>query len=235
MSLHVDRGQAWTLTLDRPHRANALSADLVEDLLAVVDEAACARPLALVLRGNDRHFAAGFDLAGLEHQTDAALAGRFLRIGLLLERLLSAPHLTVAVVEGAAVGAGADLAAACDHRLAGPRATFRFPGAAFGVVLGTARLAALTGTVAWSGGAVVAAMDAGPLVTGTPADLDRVLVDWSRTSPDSRPALLAAARAGAGQQDRDAALASLARSVVVPGLRDRIAAYAGLTPTKEIA
>lgn len=159
MNVIVDRGPVWTVTLDRPARANALSADLVEALHASLDEADRVEPAALVLRGNARHFAAGFDLGGLADETDATLALRFLRIGGLLERLLVAPYPTVALVEGAAVGAGADLVLACDHRLVAPGVTLRFPGSAFGVALGTVRRAELGG--AWS--------------TGVPADLDAAL------------------------------------------------------------
>lgn len=201
MSLLLERGAVWTVTLNRPLRANALSADLVECLHAVLDAAAADRPAALVLRGNQRHFAAGFDLAGLDRETDASLALRFLRIGLLLERLLAAPHATVAVVEGAAVGAGADLVLACDHRLVDPSVTLRFPGSAFGVALGAGRRAELGER----------------LVTGTPADLDSALLGVPTRPP----------------HDPDAELAALARSVAVPGLRDRLAAYAASTLTKE--
>jgi len=224
MSLLLDRGPAWTVTLDRPERANALSADLVERLHEVLDDAERVRPLALVLRGGPRCFCAGFDLGGLDRETDGSLAFRFLRVGMLLERLAMAPYLTVAVVEGAAVGAGADLVAACDHRLAGPGATFRFPGAGFGVVLGTSRLAALTGGPGLVGGRPVLAGSAGGLVTGHPAALADLLEGWSLTDPTARSALLAAAR-GTGQQ-QDHALAALARSLAVPGLRDRLAAHA---------
>ena len=204
MSLLVDRGAAWTVTLHRPDRANALSAGVVEDLHDVLDEADEECPEALVLRGNQRHFAAGFDLGGLAHETDASLALRFLRIGLLLERLLSAPYTTVAVAEGAAVGAGADLVLACDHRLVDPSVTLRFPGSAFGVVLGARRRSEL-----------------GPhQVTGAPSSLAAAL----RAAPPVRPI-----------HDADAEVADLARSVAVPGLRDRIAAYADLTLEKEIA
>ncbi|MBM7519272.1 enoyl-CoA hydratase/isomerase family protein [Nocardioides nitrophenolicus] len=203
MSVLIERGDVWTLTLDRPERANALGAGLVEDLHRALDEAAAARPETLVLRGNARHFAAGFDLDGLAAETDASLAYRFVRIGLLLERLIAAPYRTVAVAEGAAVGAGADLVLACDHRLVGPARTLRFPGAAFGVALGGVRRRELG----------VA------LTTGVPADLPAVL-----TAPaPPRPA-----------HDGDAELAALARSVAVPGLRDRIAAYKAAL-TKESA
>ncbi|MCR1784941.1 enoyl-CoA hydratase/isomerase family protein [Nocardioides carbamazepini] len=202
-SLRLDRGDIWTVTLDRPERANALSADLVEALHDVLDEAAAARPEALVLRGNDRHFAAGFDLGGLAAETDATLALRFLRIGLLLERLIAAPYRTVAVANGVAVGAGADLVLACDHRLVDPAVTLRFPGAAFGVALGTVRRAEL---------------GAG-FVTGVPGALAEAL---AAESPPRLP------------HDTDAELAALARSVAVPGLRDRIAAYTAAL-TKESA
>ncbi|WP_170981485.1 enoyl-CoA hydratase/isomerase family protein [Nocardioides dongxiaopingii] len=202
--LRVTRGDVWTVVLDRPGRANALSAELVEALHTTLDEAERAAPQALVLRGNARHFAAGFDLGGLEHETDATLALRFLRVGVLLERLLAAPYVTVAVADGAAVGAGADLVLACDHRLVAPEVTLRFPGSAFGVALGTVRRAEL--------GAVPA--------TGVPADL----ADALRTPFSPRPS-----------HDSDAELAALARSVSVPGLRDRIAAHAARTLPKEHA
>jgi enoyl-CoA hydratase/carnithine racemase len=204
MSLIVDRGSVWTVTLNRPERANALSADLVEALHGVLDEAAATPPRALVLRGNARHFAAGFDLGGLDEETDASLALRFLRIGLLLERLLAAPYPTVALAEGAAVGAGADLVLACDHRLVDPAVTLRFPGSAFGVVLGATRRAAL----------------GAHLVTGSPTTLEEVL----RSARVARP-----------PHDADAELAALARSVAVPGLRERMAAYAAPALEKEPA
>jgi len=205
MTLLLDRGAVWTVTLDRPARANALSAGLVDDLHDLLDQAVAAQPDALVLRGNDRHFSAGFDLTGLDEETDATLSHRFLRIGLLLERLAAAPLPTVAVVEGAAVGAGADLVTHCDHRLVGPSVRLRFPGSAFGVRLGAERRRELGGSV----------------VTGRPADLPAVL--GSAALPH-RPA-----------HDPDRALADLARSVGVPGLHARLTAYAATTRTKEPA
>ena len=215
--LIVDRGPVWTVTLDRPTRANALSAELVEALHDVLDEAEAVRPFALVLRGNARHFAAGFDLTGLDLETDATLAHRFLRIGRLLERLATAPYLTVAVADGAAIGAGADLVVACDVRLVARGVTLRFPGSQFGVDLGVARRALL--------------QDYAGLVTGTPDQLDELLAEWVGWSAETRTGVLADRPA----HDLDADLAALARSVAVPGLRDRIAAYADRTLVKESA
>jgi enoyl-CoA hydratase/carnithine racemase len=52
---------------------------------------------------------------------------------------------TVALIQGAAYGAGADLAAACRYRIGLPDCRFKFPGSRFGVVLGTSHLAHLVG------------------------------------------------------------------------------------------
>jgi enoyl-CoA hydratase len=227
--LIVDRGPVWTVTLDRPTRANALSADLVEALHGVLDEAEVARPLALVLRGTQRHFAAGFDLTGLERETDATLAHRFLRIGLLLERLATAPYLTVAVADGAAIGAGADLVIACDARLVARGVTLRFPGPRFGVVLGATRRALLEDARPEER-ACEPRRDGG-LVTGTPDQLDELLSEWLGWSATARARMLV----DRPDHDADTELAALARSVAVPGLRDRIAAYADQTLTKESA
>lgn len=232
MSLRLHRGSVWQVELDRPERANALSAELVEQLHGVVRDAATARPLAVVVRGSARHFSAGLDVSGLGDETDGSLTYRLLRIGLLLERILTLPCLTVAVVEGAAVGAGADLALACDHRIGTSGASFRFPGAAFGAVLGTGRLAALAGSHrALDGGRrldAAAAARAGLLTElgdDPEAAVDGVVRTWATTSPLARPGLLQQARA----YDAERALAALARSVAEPGLRDRIASYVRTT------
>jgi enoyl-CoA hydratase/carnithine racemase len=64
----------------------------------------------------------------------------------LLDAVWRAPVRTVAIAQGRAWGAGADLFAACDLRIALSGASFRFPGAGFGIVLGTRRLAERVGT-----------------------------------------------------------------------------------------
>lgn len=235
VTLAVDRrGAAWEVRLDRPASANALSAALVDALHDLLDDVERAAPAVLVLRGNQRHFAAGFDLTDLDGETDASLALRFLRIGTLLDRVASLPCVTVSVVEGVAVGAGADLAAACDHRLALASATVRFPGAAFGVVLGTRRLAALVGgagALRLAAGSTVVAAEVPGLFTAVHLDspaLERGLAELvgtsSAASPRTRAELLAQTRHGVATTD--AALAALARSVSVPGLHGRISRYA---------
>ena len=129
------------VTLNRPGAGNSLSADLVAALEAVVEEGAVRRPRLMVLRGEGRHFCTGFDLSRLDEESDETLLARFCRIELMLQKVHRAPFPTLAIAHGRTVGAGADLFAACTHRLAAPGSQFAFPGASgFGLVLGTRRL-----------------------------------------------------------------------------------------------
>lgn len=221
-----------TVWLDRPDKGNALSNEAVAALEHAID-AAFADPAAhtLLLRGRGRHFCTGFDLSGLADETDATLRERFVALERLLQKVWHAPIRTAAFATGRAWGAGADLFAACDLRAAAPDATFRFPGSAFGIVLGTRRLTEIVG---WD--------RARPLVTegvmldaagGRAAGLVTEVVeddseDWMarRLSPPvaSRDTL-AALREAARADHRDADMAALVRSASIPGLKDRIERY----------
>jgi enoyl-CoA hydratase/carnithine racemase len=99
----------------------------------------------VVLRGRGRNFCTGLDLSDLETAGEGDLALRIIRIELLLQRIHALPVSTMAVAGGRVFGAGADLFAVCDHRVALAGSSFAFPGPAFGLVLGTARLAGLIG------------------------------------------------------------------------------------------
>jgi methylglutaconyl-CoA hydratase len=138
-------GAVIELVLNRPDKANALDARLVEALLVAVARAANSGARLLTLRGEGRHFCAGFDFSDLDQQSDGDLLHRFVRIEQLLQALHHAPLTTLALCHGSALGAGADLVAACDWRIAAPATRFRMPGLRFGIVLGTRRFAALVG------------------------------------------------------------------------------------------
>jgi enoyl-CoA hydratase/carnithine racemase len=147
--IHVGRtGDVVTVTLDRPRRANAINSELTERLLEVLDRASRDGTRAVVLRSDGKHFCAGFDMDGALEQSEGDLLLRFVRIEQLLQKLRAAPFLTIACVAGKAIGAGADIAAGCSHRLLDPGATMRFPGFRFGVALGTRHLASLIGAAA---------------------------------------------------------------------------------------
>ena len=134
-----------TLTLNRPDKANALDAVLVDALAAAVAAAHQDGTRLLVLKGNGRHFCAGFDFGGYETASEGELLQRFARIELLLQAVYHAPFATLALAQGRNFGAGVDLVLACGSRVAAPDAQFRMPGLKFGLQLGTRRLAARIG------------------------------------------------------------------------------------------
>jgi enoyl-CoA hydratase/carnithine racemase len=137
-------GPVSTVTLASPGSANALDATMVEALHEAVDAATENGTRVLVIEAEGRAFCAGLGLAGLIGETDASMLLRLVRIELLLEKLWYGPLLSVAVVRGAAAGAGADLVMATTVRYATAAASLRFPGSEFGAVLGVRRLAECT-------------------------------------------------------------------------------------------
>jgi enoyl-CoA hydratase len=226
-----------TLRLERPEKANALDAGMVEAIGEALDTVAAAPPRLLVLEGSGRNFCAGFDFTGYETASEGELLWRFVAIEQVLQKLRALPCVTVACVQGGAFGAGADMVAACTFRLGLPGARLRFPGFRFGLALGTRALAALVGQQAARevllSGAVIdhaRALEIG-LLTGLVDPVEgftpSVASLASRFGGLDTPSVLLALRNTDGRDavaaDRD--LADLVRSVVRPGLRQRIAAY----------
>lgn len=133
------------LTLVRPASRNALTPHLLDALEEALRFPSGIR--ALVVEGDGTAFCAGYDLDCLE--ADAA-AGRAPdgRIQHVLQRLEEVTVPSVAVVHGAAFGAGCELACACDFRLGSPEAVFCLPPLKLGIVYapdGMWRLARLIG------------------------------------------------------------------------------------------
>jgi enoyl-CoA hydratase len=226
-------GPLCRLTLNRPDRGNALGPAMVDALDAALTQAMQAGTRLLVLQGAGRNFCTGFDLAGLEQLTDAILLDRFIRVELILQRFHTAPFTTMAIARGRAYGAGADLFAACDRRIAEHAAVFAFPGSAFGLVLGTERLATRIGetaarTILLDGHEIPAtkALALGLASTAVEASEIEPLISAATTAatrlePVTVAELHTATRSGNG----DAALAALVRSAARPGLHARITAY----------
>ncbi|MCC6717551.1 MAG: enoyl-CoA hydratase/isomerase family protein [Acetobacteraceae bacterium] len=223
-----------TVTLNRPDRGNALDEALVAALRAAVGRAEDPAVRLLVLRGAGRALCTGFDIGGIESETDAGLLARFVAIELLLQAVRHAPVPSIALGHGRMFGAGADLFAACTWRIADPAARFAFPGARFGLVLGTRRLASLVGeaqalalTTRGQGLDAHAAQECG-LATALAAqdrwgaDIAAIAAEVARVDRATAHALATAAR----PDTRDADLAALVRSAAAPGLAARVAAYA---------
>ena len=235
LTLHRD-GAISRLQLDRAAKGNSLSAALVQQLDAAIDTCTGDGTQALLIEGAGAHFCTGFDLSDLDAETDDSLLARFVRVELLLQKVYRAPFITAAIAHGKTWGAGADLFAACALRWARPDATFAFPGAAFGLVLGTGRLAELTGTATatqWitrgntitareaTDRALVQSIDNSSDAQQALAQLDAMM---NRLDAETRTQIRAAAQARDASADA-ADLARLVRSAARPGVKARIAAY----------
>jgi len=226
-------GPSATLWLNRPERGNALGPDLVQALEAGLDACLADGARLILLRGKGRHFCTGFDLSDLETASEGDLALRVLRIEILLQRLHALPVTTLAVAQGRVFGAGADLFAVCDHRLALEGSAFAFPGPAFGLVLGTGRLAGLVGEGAARrlllDGAALPAEEALRLGLATrhlpAAGLEDALAAAARAAQRLDAPTVAALHARTRRADDAGDLAALARSVARPGLKARILDY----------
>ncbi|MCC5983728.1 MAG: enoyl-CoA hydratase/isomerase family protein [Rhodobacteraceae bacterium] len=131
------------LTLDRPEKANALTADMLEALIAAVDRAGTDGMCALILTAAGRQFSAGADLAAAR----AGLATSPLWEA-LSNRIAALPCLTIAALNGTAAGGALGMVLACDLRVAVPGASLFYPVMRLGFLpqpSDPARLAALIG------------------------------------------------------------------------------------------
>lgn len=229
------RGKVVNATLNRPEAGNCLSHELVGALQGLADECRETGIALLVLRGRGKHFCTGFDLSGLEDETDDTLLARFVRVELLLQSIRAAPFATVALGQGRIMGAGADLFAACEERVIVDDADFCFPGAGFGLVLGTGRLARLVGAGAardWicSGRRIGAdeALRSGLAtrhIAGPQAaeEVDRIGRRAQTLDDETRARIYAASGEEAGLAARD--LKALVASAAKPGIKERIMRY----------
>ncbi len=126
--IRVDRRSAVVIaTIDRPDRRNAVDHATLIALKTAIDGAASAR--VLVLTGSGDAFCAGADLTGVE---DAGFAAALKAV---LVGLTELPIVTLAAVDGPALGAGTQLALACDLRVATARSRFGIPAARLGLAV----------------------------------------------------------------------------------------------------
>jgi enoyl-CoA hydratase/carnithine racemase len=125
---HAVEGGIATITLDSPANRNALSPQLVDELLAALDRAEQADVRTTVLRHTAPAFCSGMDL-----KARTADPGRSVPIGEVIDRLMHLPAPTIAAVAGPVRAGGVGLMAACDLVVVHSSVTFAFTEVRIGV------------------------------------------------------------------------------------------------------
>ena len=137
VTVRVDEGTAY-LTLDRPDRRNALSLELMHELLAALDELATDQDVrTVVIGGNGPAFSAGHDLSEMMGRDEAAYQELFDVCTRLMMRIHELPQPVIARVHGIATAAGCQLVATCDLAIAAEEARFATPGVRIGLFCST--------------------------------------------------------------------------------------------------
>jgi enoyl-CoA hydratase len=230
--------QVIEVTIDRPERRNAVDHAALDGLAAALVEAAGGGARTLVLTGAAGHFCAGADLSGVQDPTFVT------RLGEVLDGLRSAPYPTVAAVDGAALGAGTQLAVACDLRVATPTASFGIPAAKLGLMVDgwtVQRLASMAGQ-----GTARAMLLAAEVVNGADAHrtglvqrlggLDDALA-WAATIADLAPLTIAGHKLGCNEAEAMAATGDAYRAAWTTAwssqdLAEGLAAFAERRPAR---
>ncbi|MSO41091.1 MAG: enoyl-CoA hydratase/isomerase family protein [Solirubrobacterales bacterium] len=143
-SYSADAGIAL-LRLEREDARNAINTAMLEGMLAHLGTAREDDAVrVLVISSNDHlGLSAGADIK--EELDEEGKVRRMELFAQLYDELVAFPKPTVAVCHGSVVGGGAEIAVACDLRVAGGNLRLRFPGAQLGVPVGPARLVTLCG------------------------------------------------------------------------------------------
>jgi len=136
LQLAQDRGVA-SITLNRPEKRNAISFELVNELLQALEEIEHSTAQVVILTGAGKAFCAGMDLdelkslLGKSHEENLQDSARMAQ---LFRRLYEFPRATIAAVNGAAIAGGTGLATMCDFTLAVPEAKFGYTEVRIGFV-----------------------------------------------------------------------------------------------------
>lgn len=140
-------GHVARLTLNRPDRRNALSMEMMEELLDCLEKIAQDREVrAVVLAAAGKAFSSGHDLSELVGRDINDYRRTFDVCADLMMKLQSIPQPVVAEVQGVATAAGCQLVATCDLAIASEEATFATPGVRIGLFC-TTPMVALTRAV----------------------------------------------------------------------------------------
>ena len=139
---HNARDIAW-LTLNRPKAYNALSGDLMSELISSLNSIANERDIkVVVIKGAGKGFCAGHDLQEMKvNNNETFLENFFAQCCVLMQAIVNLPQPVIAQVHGTAAAAGCQLVASCDLAFADDNATFATPGVNIGLFCSTPMVA----------------------------------------------------------------------------------------------
>lgn len=158
------------VVIERPHRRNALTPAMVENMRSLVEEVAERGGVRAVLitGAGDKAFCAGFDIADISSPGSDTAGSERDMVNELATAFTELPVPVVAAVNGAAVGAGCDLALACDIRIGAPTARFGMPPVRLGILYAWPGMERLLRTVGYP-------MASEMLLTGDIVEAERAL------------------------------------------------------------
>ena len=145
IELKVVEGGVAMLALNRPEARNALNLEMCNELLRLAKEISNQEIRAVFIRGNGPAFCGGADLNERKGKSEEWIRERRMRAFPAYAALESLPMPCIALVHGAVIGSGVEIAAACDFIVATPGTTFRTPEAQRGTVGATQRLPRILG------------------------------------------------------------------------------------------
>src|SRR5207245_1066322 len=122
-------GHVATITLNRPEKRNAISADMIAELQTALDEIEKSHVRVAVLTGARKAFCSGMDLemlAAMAQQSPSENQEDSRRMAKLFRRIWSFPRPLIAAVNGPALAGGCGIAMLCDFTLAVPEAKFGY-------------------------------------------------------------------------------------------------------------
>ena len=139
---HNAKDIAW-LTLNRPKAYNALSSDLMSELISSLNSIANERDIkVVVIKGAGKGFCAGHDLQEMKvNNSETFLENFFAQCCVLMQAIVNLPQPVIAQVHGSAAAAGCQLVASCDLAFADDNATFATPGVNIGLFCSTPMVA----------------------------------------------------------------------------------------------
>ena len=150
VQLH-DHAGVVVVQLNRPEKLNAISLALEHELLDVVRSARVTESAAVVFTGSPRVFSAGADTSELPDMTPERIAAYYRGSGGLYDAVTHLPQPSVAAVAGYCLGAGFELALACDLRVADASAVFGLPEVSLGILPSSGGLTRLVRAVGPAG------------------------------------------------------------------------------------